>query len=315
MRLPAALHSGCDSLQARSAAARAGVRRGGCGLLARLCLGLFLASSAPLVFVTPVAAQGVTQAATVDDLKASLGIPALFKVLAREGQDYGASLDDGMLGGRGGAGWRQTVMRIYEPSRLEARFSQVFQEAIGNQPGVIAEANAFFNTPLGQRVVTRERETRETLLDPDAKEAAEVEAGKLRDARSPRLRQIRRLIEAADLIEGNVASGLTGAAAFNEALSATLPEAQRLPEIDRMAQIWRQEGEIRASTGLWLLSFMTLAYAPLTDEELQAWVDFSASDSGRALNQALFTAYSETFREVMAELGHEVGLAALGKQI
>ncbi|SEB90742.1 DUF2059 domain-containing protein [Rhodobacter sp. 24-YEA-8] len=259
--------------------------------------------------------DAAAQDATLAALEESLGLGALFGVIAREGHLYGEGLDQGLLGGRGGLRWQASVARIYQPDVLRARFSQAMSEALAGRPEVLADAVAFFSSPTGKAIVAREIAARETLLEPDSKEAAEVAAGKLRDARAPRLRLIRNLIDASDLIEGNVASGLTGSAAFNEALAATLPPEQRLPEADRMAQVWAQEAEIRASTTSWLLTFMTEAYAPLSDAELEQFLAFSKSESGRALNQALFTAYGETFRVVMQELGHEAGQVLRGARI
>lgn len=261
------------------------------------------------------ATQGATQGAALAALEESLGIDALLEVIAREGHAYGEGLDQGMLSGKGSLRWQAVVARIYQPERLKTRFSQALSLALAERPEVLADAVTFFSSPTGKAIVAREIAAREALLDPDHKEAAEVAAGKLRDARSPRLRLIRNLIEASDLIEGNVASGLTGSAAFNEALTATLPPGQRLPEADRMAQVWAQEAEIRASTAAWLLTFMTEAYAPLSDAELEEFLAFATSDSGKALNQALFTAYGETFRVVMQELGHEAGLVLRGGRI
>ncbi|MBJ2152630.1 DUF2059 domain-containing protein [Paracoccus sp. IB05] len=259
--------------------------------------------------------ETAAQGATVAALEQSLGLDALFGVIAREGHGYGEGLDQGLLGGKGGLRWQASVARIYQPDVLRTRFSQALSEALAGKPEVLADAVAFFSSPTGKAIVAREIAAREVLLDPDSKEAAEVAAGKLRDARAPRLKLIRNLIEASDLIEGNVASGLTGSAAFNEALTATLPPEQRLPEADRMAQVWAQEAEIRASTTSWLLAFMTEAYAPLSDAELEQFLAFSKSESGRALNQALFTAYGETFRVVMQELGHEAGQVLRGARI
>ena len=311
--------SGCKLRASAGQGAAAGVRfrRATGGLVARIGLVLILMPAMPVAFPGPARAEDSSQVATVSvaDLERSLGIAELVGVLAREGQGYGDTLDQSMFGGKGGPRWKATVSRIYDPAVLSARFSRAFEAALAGQPELVAKATAYISTPAGQRIMQLERAARETLLEPDAREAAEVNAAKLRDARSPRLKQIRRLIEAGDLIESNVAAELTGSAAFNEALAATQPPEQRLPEVDRMAQVWRQESEIRAGATSWLVTFMTLAYAPLSDEELQAWVDFSASETGKALHQAVSTAFSETFREVMAELGHEAGQVLLGSRI
>lgn len=283
----------------------------------RLVLAVLALGLAPLALPqqAPARAEAVQGAADPGALLRELRLTELFPVLAEEGKAYGASLGQSMFPGRDGVRWQQTVARIYDPHRMEARFDEAFAAALAGKPGAIEAARGFFGSAAGQRIVTLEIEARRVLLDEAAREAAEVAADKLRDARSPRLRLIRDLIEAGDLIETNVAAGLTGAAAFDEGLTETLPAAQRLPENERMAQVWRQEGEIRATTTAWLLTYMALAYAPLSDGELQAYIDFSATPEGREINAALFAGFDAAFTPVMRELGHETGRAMQGSEI
>ena len=49
-----------------------------------------------------------------------------------------------------------------------------------------------------------------------------------------------------------------------------------------------------------------LSYQPLTPPELQSYIDFSATDSGKKLNAAMFLA----FDAVMADLSRDLGAAA-----
>ena len=74
-----------------------------------------------------------------------------------------------------------------------------------------------------------------------------------------------------------------------------------------MQQVWDQEAEIREDTVIWLFSYLTLAYQPLSDEELQLYIDFSSSQYGQALNRALFAGFDRMFAEISRALGFAAG--------
>ena len=49
--------------------------------------------------------------------------------------------------------------------------------------------------------------------------------------------------------------------------------------------------------------FLLMAFNPLNDAELQAYIDYSQSSSGQALNAALFEGFDARYREISYELG------------
>ena len=63
-----------------------------------------------------------------------------------------------------------------------------------------------------------------------------------------------------------------------------------------------------ATTGGWLLTFLGLAYQPLSDADLDAYIAFSETPAGQVLNRAQFAAFDALF----AEVSHRLGVAAAG---
>ena len=296
------------------------------GLIAALLLGAGL--DLPLgqgIFAPHGMANAQTAPdATADPGAAQPGIPALeqalrmgdlFAIMAEEGAAYGAEIGAAMFPGRDAGGWTLAVARIYQPDQTHARFSAAFAEALSARPAMVAEAEAFFASDLGQKITRLEIEARRALLDDAVEEAAEVAAEKMQAERAPRLRLIRKLIEAGDLIEQNVAGSMTGYYAFNAGMAAALPQPEGTPSEEMMADLRGQEAQMRADTTAWLVSYMALAYGPLSDDEMQAYVDFTGSEAGRALNAALFSAFDAAFTPALRALGHEAGLMMVGQDI
>ena len=108
---------------------------------------------------------------------------------------------------------------------------------------------------------------------------------------------------------------MTGYYAFNAGLAATLPAAHRATVEDMLADVQGQESRIRADTTEWLVTYMVLAYGPLSDEDMAAYTAFTASDGGKALNAALFTAFDAAFTPVLDSLGREAGRMVSGQDI
>lgn len=260
---------------------------------------------------TPAPAAGTTAEATA--LLALMQMEALLSVMAEEGRAHGGDLRDSLFPDRSAPGFGAAVARIYDPAVLMPRFAAGFAAAL--PPDAAAQAAAFYASPAGQRIAAGELAARRALLDEPAREAAEVAAAKMQAARDPRLRLIRRIIEAGDLIGQNTTGTMTARAAFNIALNATLPQVARRKEADVLAEIWAGEAQIRADSAEWLVSFMVLAYAGLSDGDLQAHADFLASAAGQALNRALFAGSEAAMVPALADLGREVGQVLQGHDI
>ncbi len=63
---------------------------------------------------------------------------------------------------------------------------------------------------------------------------------------------------------------------------------------------------MRQTTVEWLFAFQLLAYAQVTNAELESYVTLSETEAGRAVNAALFAA----FDQMLADLSYDTGAAA-----
>jgi hypothetical protein len=263
--------------------------------------------------VTPAPAEEA-QPLPAAQLTEALQLDALFAILVEEGLAQGAELEAESFPAGGGPGWDRALADLYDQARLQDRFATALAAELADDPA-LPEILAFFGSDLGARAITAEIAARRAFLDPAAEDAARVAADRLRGTRDPRLAQIERFIAAGDLLEANVAGALSGNLAFLTGLSDTGLYGQAMPAQELMAQVWAQEAQIRADTTSWLHAYLGLAYAPLTEAEMQAYIDFMASPTGQRLNAAIFAAFDQVFRQVSYDLGRAAGVAIQGRDI
>lgn len=273
-----------------------------------LLLGLHaLASVVPARFaiIAPIGPARAAEA-RLEDLEQALLLPELLAAVQEEGRAYGQDLDDQFLAGSGGVSWHAEVDRIYDPARLLPIVEGVLKAELADRPADIAAMISFFRSDLGERIVTLELSARRALQDDAIEEAAHATLDRMEANNDARLRLLRDYVTQNDLVELNVASALNANVAFLRALSLT-SGGDRMPEVEILAQVRAQEEEMRRDTDRWMMTFASLAYAPLTDNELRAYADFSRTEAGIALNNALFAAFDTVFSQVSGDLGKAVG--------
>jgi hypothetical protein len=281
--------------------------------LPRLALAALLALALPATAETPATPPATS--ATISQLGTVMRLDELFDVLREEGIAYGAELEADMFPAGGGPGWASAVSDIYDLPLMRARFNQALRAGLASDPQAMTEIVDFFSSDLGNRVLGLEIEARRAFLDDAAEDAARVAADKRRADRDPRARQLDRFIEVGDLLEMNVAGALSGNLAFLNGMNETGVNGVTLPEAEVMEQVWGQEAQIRDDSQSWLHAYLGLAYAPLTDAELDAYIAFWETPAGQRLNAALFSAFDEVFSRVSLELGRAAGQAMLGQDI
>ncbi|MCU0827409.1 MAG: DUF2059 domain-containing protein [Tabrizicola sp.] len=286
---------------------------------------LHIALVALLALTGPVAAQttetappvatGAEVSAEMAAVIQALRLADLFAVLRDEGLAYGTTLETDMFPGGGGAAWPEAVSQIYDVPTLRARFDAVLQAELGSDTEILRDLLDFYESDLGKRVVGLEIDARRAFIDDAAEDAARVAADRRRAENDPRHDQLERFIAAGDLLEMNVAGALSGNLAFLTGMNETGLYDEALPQADIMADVWGQEEQIRSDTTSWLHAFLGLAYQPLTEAELDAYIAFMESPAGQRLNAALFLAYDQVFRQVSQDLGRAAGLAMQGRDI
>jgi len=131
----------------------------------------------------------------------------------------------------------------------------------------------------------------------------------------PRIGQLAEFIAANDLLESNVVGALNANFAFYLGLSDGGAFPNPLSQDQMLSEVWSQEGVIREDIEEWLFSFLSLAYQPLSDADLQAYIDISNTPEGQAMNQALFVAFDGIFDEISRELGLAVAQVMAGQDL
>lgn len=265
------------------------------GLLLLLCLALWAPVPAR---AQPVDPERLLEVMRIDDI---------LSVMQREGLSYASDLDLELLEGRGGSDWQRQVARIYDEDRMRSAFAAGFGAAIEGQGGVAAAAEGFFGSDLGQQILSLEISAREAMLEDAIDAAAREAAGRMLAEGGDRPDQIAEFIAANDLMEQNVVSGLNASLAFYRALVQSGGLPYELPEADLMAQVWASEPELRSETRDWMYAFLGMAYAPLSAEELDAYIAYSRTPEGQALNRALFAGFDAMFLMISEALGRAAG--------
>lgn len=284
-------------------------------LLSRLAVVALLSLGPPAFAETP-APDAVPDAAevSVDAVAGALRLDDLFQVLREEGVAHGEELQASMFPSGGGADWTAEVADIYDADRLQSAFTAALAAELGGDPTVTEAVVRFFGSDLGKRIVGLEIDARRAFLDTASEEAARVAADDAAAARDPKLDLIRRMIEAGDLLEMNVAGSLSGSLAFMTGM-ADSGVYGAIPQDQLLSDVWGQEDQVRADTSTWLNAYLGLAYHPLTEAELQSYVEFWESPAGQRLNAALFSAFDQVFRQVSLDLGRAAGRAMQGRDI
>jgi Uncharacterized protein conserved in bacteria (DUF2059) len=272
-----------------------------------------------LIAATLLTLAMLTQAAAAspkaDALIKALAIPDVLAVMQDEGKAYGIELEDGMFPGQGGANWAAAVARIYAADRGLPIFATDFAAALEASGADVDAMVAFFESDTGRKAVALEVSARRALIDEAVEEASRLKLSELEDMKDARLAAVERFIAANDLIDSNVMGGLNANLAFYQGLSAAGAFPEPMSEAEMLEDVWSQEPALRTETEVWLKSFLVMAYAPLSDAELEAYTAFSLSEPGQDLNAALFAGFDRLFMDVSRQLGTAAAGFAAGQDL
>ncbi|MCA0954035.1 DUF2059 domain-containing protein [Mameliella alba] len=257
------------------------VMRPACTWMACLCLAL------------PV------RAAPIDDLMGALRISEMVEVMRDEGMTYGSELADDLLPGGDSLAWQVLVSDIYDNESMLAVVEKGFAGAIAETD--VDPLMAFFNSDLGKRIVDLELSARKAMVDDAVEEAAREKYRSLQGSEDSRLAQIQRFVEVNDLLEANVSGALNASYRFYSGLVDG--GALRLSESEILSDVWQQEESTREDTREWVYAYLLLAYEPLSDEDLEAYIALTETAQGRALNQALFAGFNNMYDTISYALG------------
>lgn len=257
----------------------------------------FATIATAVTFAMPAAAQD----RDLDQLFDLLMLPEIIEIMREEGVSYGDTIGQDLFGGDPSADWDNTVAQIYDIDVMIGVVREDFEISLADVD--LAPMIAFFGSDQGQTIVGLEVSARRALLD-DAVEEASKDAAAIAIAdEDERLMLVQEFVETNNLIETNVEGALNSNLAFFNGLLDGNAFDGALSEEQILSDVWSQEGDIRESTTEWIYSFLFMAYQPLNDADLQAYIAFSETQSGAQINRAMFESFDRLFVGISRSLG------------
>lgn len=269
-----------------------------------LGFGLGLGSSVP--------AHAATEA-DIDRLLAAMSMDQILALMAKEGDAYAEELKADLLGPAPSAQWEALIATLYAEDTMMETFRPAFAQTLAETD--VTPLIAFFDTDPGQKIISLEIAAREAMADPDIEEAAIEKLAAMRDDDDPRLRLLEDFVSVNDLIENNVVGAMNSSFAFYAGLAEGAAFGDGVTEGQILSDVWSQEPEIRLDTIEWIYSYLALAYRPLEDAEIQAYIALSETPEGRDLNRALFGAFDVMYVAISEGLGRGAALLMAGQDL
>lgn len=242
-------------------------------------------------------------AARIAALSDTLMIGPVMEVMRDEGMDYGHTLETEMFAGRGGDRWQAVVGGIYDAGEMRRRFDAALTTQLAEAGADLAQIEAFFGSAQGQRILNLEIDARRALLDSGVEDAAKVAWADMEGKNPKRAALIRSFVLANDLIESNVMGAMNSNLAFYRGMADSDSYPEQMTEQQMLEDVWGQEADVRSETEAWLYPYLALAYEPLPDSDLEAYIAFSESPAGKRMNAAMFAAFDVVFTQISADLG------------
>ena len=265
--------------------------------------------------VLTLAASPALSDARITVLVDVLKMPEVAQILREEGLDNAQELDSDMLEGRGGAGWQLQIDAIYDTGRMVEtvrRALEIELQGPDHQPALEATI-AFFASDLGTKIITLENSARAAIMDESIEEVARARFAELEDTDDARLALITQIVESGDMVNRNVTAAMNSNYQFLRGLADG--HGTDTSDEDILAQVAADIDEITSDTVSWLYGYLLLAYHPLSDAELQAYLEYSQTDAGQALNRGLFDGFGKAYEDISYALGRAVALNMLAKEL
>lgn len=252
-----------------------------------------------VVFAIAVIFPASVKAQTLERVFELLAVPQMVDVMRSEGLDYARDLATGTQAEEPDSGWDAALSQIYD--------AEVMEETVQNGMSSVLLGHdlrpivAFFDDGVGAGIVELEITARRAMVDDSIDAAAREKFRDLAGSDDARVLQLERFVRANDLIDTNVAGNLNSSVQFYFGMADA--GGISLSETEILRLVWDSEADTRTETVEWVFSFLMMAYAPVTAEDLQTYIQFSESKAGQLLNRALFEGYNQMFNSISYQLG------------
>lgn len=252
---------------------------------------------------------------SVATLVATLKIADVIDVMRLEGLNYGAQMEEELFPGEGGEAWASVVELIYDGPTMQSRFEDAFARQFLGDEEEMPAIEQFFGTDLGQKILALEVEARRSLMDDAVEDAAKAQVDEMIAEEAPRMEALQDFADTNDLVEMNISGAMNSNLAFFQGMAEVGGQTKDMTEEDMLMDVWSQEPDIRAETESWVFPYLALAYGPLSDDEMAAYVAFSKTGPGQKINSALFGAFDTVFSAISRDLGRAAARQMMGEDI
>lgn len=256
---------------------------------------------AAMAQTAPADPGSVTQS-QAEQLYIALRLPEILDVMRQEGLAYGAKIGEDLFAtGPVDPDFTARVAAIYDLDQMRAQSEAAFAVQLAGKD--VTAMLAFFTSEPGRSFSALELSARTAQLDEAIDAAAKETAAMAMADNTPRYQLVQRFADANDLIETNVVGALNSNFAFYQGLRQGGAMQAGVTDDEVLANVWDQESEIRRTTTEWVISFLLMAYQPLSDADLETYIAFSQTPAGVDLNQAVFNAFDQMFIDISKSLG------------
>ncbi|WP_120635431.1 DUF2059 domain-containing protein [Ruegeria sp. EL01] len=244
----------------------------------------------------------------VNRLADAMHLSQVMDILVDEAMVQRRELDETLLDNTGGAFFEAQVEDIYDPIWMQERVTEAFERGLTDSQ--LDQAIVFFESDLGQTIISLENSARRAISD-DAIEEMAREAYENTARDSVRYELVNEYIEINNLIEQNVEGSLS--ADFN--FFRGLAYGELSDEGELLAELLSETDSKTEEATTWLYSFLLLAYRPMDETQMRENIAFSRTDTGQAVNEALFDGFDQMFDSISFRLGEAAAQVLRGSDI
>ncbi|WP_136461396.1 hypothetical protein [Aliishimia ponticola] len=216
-------------------------------------------------------------------------------------------IEDGapeMLGRSADGGYLAQMARVYDADRMRETILYHLERGLNSQQ--IDAALVFFGSDLGMRITEFEVAARRAISDTDVEESARDAWLRAEETHPWLSARIHDFIDVSDLIERNVSGALNSNLRFYQGLVDG--GSIELTQDEMLIEVWAQEPALRDDTESWMGGYLLLAYQPLSQTDITDYLAFWKTDTGRALNAAVFAGYNALYDEISYATGRIIAL-------
>ncbi|MAT89034.1 MAG: hypothetical protein CL532_10935 [Aestuariivita sp.] len=245
------------------------------------------------------------QTSVYDQLYAALHLNDIVKVIRDEGLEEAKSTAEIYLKSQGQiASFNSQIDSFYDITNISTFLLNGISTGLMEQDAEMALM--FYTRDLGAKIASLEASARLAISD-SAVESMAIEIAKSAKTKdSKRYKLLQENMKQMELVEQN----LKGAFASQYGFLTELSKATdiNLSQDQILSLLSGSEEDLRKEVTDWLMGYSYMAYQPISDDELQLYLDFLANTSGKALNGALFNVFNALSVKTSSALGELIAL-------